>query len=70
MRRYGLDDRVFLERKLRSSSCFVKRRTSLNIDDLGVVDSTDGPRWAGSWFSEHTAALNLAFAETKLSACE
>lgn len=59
VRRYGQDDLVFLERKLRTSSCLVKRRTSLNIDDLGIVESTDGSRWAGSWFSERIAARRL-----------
>jgi len=59
VRRYGQSDLVFLERKLRTSSCLVKRRTSLALDDLGIVESSDGPRWAGSWFSERIAARRL-----------
>ena len=40
IRRYGQSDMVFLERKLRTSDCLTKRRTTVRIEDLPLLTAT------------------------------
>jgi VTC domain-containing protein len=51
VRRYGEDEVVFLERKLRKPGMLSKRRTVVGLDRLRCLDRrrTD-PRWDGDWF--------------------
>jgi hypothetical protein len=60
IRRYGDDDAVFLERKLRQPPVLAKRRTCTALASLaklsaGVVDCG----WAGSWFHRRLLARGL-----------
>src|SRR5438552_830214 len=51
IRRYGLADVVFLERKFRSSRLLAKRRTIVPVTDLEWLDKEQSdPSWAGHWF--------------------
>jgi VTC domain-containing protein len=59
VRRYGLDDVVFLERKMRTKAMLAKRRTNMPLHDLLRVECPIGERWSGSWFAERIAARNL-----------
>jgi hypothetical protein len=52
IRRYGTDDTVFLERKLRTSDMLVKRRTRIPL-----VGMSDAPEAA--WFARRIAARHL-----------
>jgi len=60
VRRYGESDVVFLERKLRTSDCLSKRRTSVRIEDLPLLTATSAdPSWVGSWFHERLLMRKL-----------
>jgi hypothetical protein len=62
VRRYGNADRIFLERKLRTSSLLAKRRTAIALDDLPLVadDNPAAPwNWSGDWFQQRLAARRL-----------
>lgn len=50
IRRYGQDDVVFLERKLRTPNVLSKRRTRLGISELGRLHAAIDSSWAGLWF--------------------
>ena len=57
MRRYGEDDGVFVERKLRTASVLAKRRSRVPLDDLEqVLRLTDGET---AWFSRRLALRDL-----------
>jgi len=51
IRRYGLLDFIFLERKMRTDRLLAKRRTTVPLDALQRVGEPDAdPGWAGYWF--------------------
>jgi hypothetical protein len=60
IRRYGHNDTVFLERKLRRPTLLVKRRTKVSFVDLARLNGgrVDG-RWLGTWFERRVAARQL-----------
>jgi hypothetical protein len=58
-RRYGTDDGLFLERKLRTSTLLSKRRTRVALDHLKALDANplvDGP---GRWFHKRLIVRGL-----------
>lgn len=58
-RRYGTDDGLFLERKLRTRSLLSKRRTRVALDALQALDANplvDGP---GRWFHKRLIVREL-----------
>jgi hypothetical protein len=60
IRRYGEDDAVFLERKLREPSVLAKRRTRtalISLDRLAHAFGDDD--WSGHWFRRRVAARQL-----------
>jgi len=60
IRRYGLADVVFLERKFRSSRLLAKRRTIVPVKDLVWLDQpTSDPSWAGYWFHRRLTLRGL-----------
>lgn len=51
IRRYGLLDFIFLERKMRTDRLLAKRRTTVPLDALQRVGEPEAdPSWAGFWF--------------------
>lgn len=51
IRRYGLTDYIFLERKFRTDRLLAKRRTSVPLETLERLgEETADPTWAGYWF--------------------
>ena len=60
IRRYGESDLVFLERKLRTSECLTKRRTTVRIEDLPLLTATSvESSWDGNWFLERLLMRKL-----------
>jgi VTC domain len=60
VRRYGDSETVFLERKLRTSTLLVKRRTEVTHDALARLTATGGEaHWPGAWFERRIAARGL-----------
>jgi len=59
IRRYGTSDVVFLERKMRTSSMLIKRRTAVSIEGLRHLDETPNPEWQGFWFHQRMLARRL-----------
>jgi len=61
IRRYGSGAIVFLERKLRTSRCVSKRRTTVGVEDLPLLTSSSVDRsWSGAWFHDRLLARRLA----------
>jgi len=51
IRRYGLLDFIFLERKMRTDRLLAKRRTTVPLDALQRVGEPEAdPAWPGYWF--------------------
>ena len=51
VRRYGTLPYVFLERKLRKPGILVKRRTTVDIEELPrLADDAPDSGWPGEWF--------------------
>jgi hypothetical protein len=51
VRRYGVADFVFLERKLRKPGVLVKRRTTVSLDSIHRLSAPKShPAWPGEWF--------------------
>jgi hypothetical protein len=51
IRRYGLLDFIFLERKFRTDRLLAKRRTTVPVADLQrLADDKPDPTWKGYWF--------------------
>ena len=51
VRRYGLLDFIFLERKFRTDRLLAKRRTTVPVDELQMLASDEpDPTWKGYWF--------------------
>ena len=62
IRRYGESDMVFLERKLRTSDCLTKRRTTVRIEDLPLLTAAStesSSSWNGNWFLERLLMRKL-----------
>ncbi len=60
IRRYGADDLVFLERKLREPAVLAKRRTRTALTSLGRLEEAAPNRaWDGHWFYARVAARKL-----------
>jgi len=60
VRRYGSSNVIFLERKMRTSALLAKRRTTIAVDDLSVLqESTRVPGWTGAWFHDRVSARRL-----------
>ena len=51
IRRYGMSNIIFLERKFRTERLLAKRRTTVPVGDLERLASTElDPSWPGYWF--------------------
>lgn len=51
IRRYGMSNIIFLERKFRTERLLAKRRTTVPVEDLERLAGTDlDPLWPGYWF--------------------
>jgi hypothetical protein len=51
VRRYGMLDFIFLERKFRTDRLLAKRRTTIPVAELQLLASNDpDPAWKGYWF--------------------
>lgn len=60
VRRYGQNDVVFFERKLRTSRFLAKRRSIISLDDLDLLDHRGvDVDWAGRWFQRRLSARDL-----------
>jgi len=60
IRRYGLNNVVFLERKLRTADVLSKRRTCLEIAELDRLHAALDATWPGRWFHERLSMRRLA----------
>ncbi|MBL8237620.1 MAG: polyphosphate polymerase domain-containing protein [Bryobacterales bacterium] len=60
VRRYGENDRIFLERKLKTNNRVGKMRSIVGLDEVALLDRESSPkRWAGRWFHERIEAREL-----------
>ena len=60
IRRYGLGEGVFLERKLKTRNLVSKRRTVVGVDELNRLEDADpDERWEGYWFHRRLLAREL-----------
>jgi hypothetical protein len=60
IRRYGLSDIIFLERKFRTERLLAKRRTTVPVSDIDrLAGSTPDPSWAGYWFHRRVLLRGL-----------
>jgi hypothetical protein len=60
VRRYGLDDNIWVERKLRTETLLAKRRTPVGLDGLDRLGATTfDPSWPGHWFHERVVTRRL-----------
>ena len=60
IRRYGRDECVYLERKLRKPGIMIKRRTVVPMPAPDRLQPPGtGRRWAGEWFARRVAARGL-----------
>ena len=60
IRRYGQEDVVFLERKLRQPAVLAKRRTRLSLTGLErLAGPAADASWAGYWFHRRVAVRRL-----------
>jgi hypothetical protein len=59
IRRYGDEETVFLERKLRQPAVLAKRRTTVALSGLRDLSAPADPAWAGYWFHRRVAARQL-----------
>lgn len=61
VRRYGLADVVFLERKLRKPWLLHKRRSTTSLSELDVLDRDESDAaWGGRWFHRRLIARRMA----------
>ena len=61
IRRYGVSDVVFFERKLRTRDLLVKRRTAAGIHELPRLSFIGGDEtWPPNWFHQRLQVRNLA----------
>ena len=59
IRRYGEDESVFLERKMRQAIVLAKRRTRTPVTMLERLRQAPDPEWAGYWFHRRVIARDL-----------
>jgi VTC domain-containing protein len=60
IRRYGLDQYIFLERKFRTDRLLAKRRTSVPLEGLERLgEPAADPSWAGYWFHRRVLTRGL-----------
>jgi hypothetical protein len=59
IRRYGTEDVVFLERKLRTGARLSKRRTSVSLASLPMLGGAPDPTWPGFWFQQRIELRRL-----------
>lgn len=60
IRRYGLLDFIFLERKMRTDRLLAKRRTTVPLDALQRVGEHEAdPTWPGYWFQRRVLLRGL-----------
>jgi hypothetical protein len=60
IRRYGLDQYIFLERKFRTDRLLAKRRTSVPLEGLERLgEPTADPGWPGFWFHRRVLTRGL-----------
>jgi hypothetical protein len=59
IRRYGEDDAVFLERKMRQAIVLAKRRTCAPMTMLERLTHAPDPEWPGYWFHRRVIARDL-----------
>lgn len=60
IRRYGDDETVFLERKMRQAAVLAKRRTRTSLETLTcLVQPSIDFTWAGNWFHRRLRARRL-----------
>ena len=61
IRRYGTEQAIFLERKLKTRGLVGKRRTRLPEQDILFVDDMrPSPKWSGHWFRRRLELRKLA----------
>ena len=60
VRRYGEESRVFLERKLRTSSRLAKRRTDIPLEDLHLLKAAEQGDALTKWFRRRVLVRQLA----------
>ncbi len=60
IRRYGLDEYIFLERKFRTDRLLAKRRTSVPLTSLERLGEAEAdPEWPGFWFHRRILTRGL-----------
>jgi len=60
IRRYGLADSMFLERKFRTDRLLAKRRTAVPLTDFGCLEGArSNPEWSGYWFHRRLLVRQL-----------
>lgn len=60
IRRYGLDNYIFLERKFRTDRLLAKRRTSVPLEGLQRLGELEADRaWEGYWFHRRILTRGL-----------
>ena len=59
VRRYGDEARVFLERKLRTSSRLAKRRTDIPLDTLHLLKAVESGNGQTQWFRRRVVVRQL-----------
>lgn len=60
IRRYGENQMIFLERKLRTNGMLTKRRSTVSLDDLEKLTPTESNgSWAGSWYQRRLLLRRL-----------
>ena len=60
IRRYGAADVAFLERKLRVATLLSKRRTTVPLAALDLLEQGQIDGWAGAWFARRVQTRELA----------
>lgn len=60
VRRYGADERIFLERKLKTRNRVGKMRSIAGLEEVALLDRNETPkRWSGHWFHSRIQARDL-----------
>jgi hypothetical protein len=60
IRRYGDDETIFLERKMRQAAVLAKRRTRTSLETLRyLAQPSIDLAWSGSWFHRRVSARRL-----------
>ena len=60
IRRYGMSDIIFLERKFRTERLLAKRRTTVPVGDIDrLAEERPDPSWPGFWFHRRVLLRQL-----------